>query len=154
MGQRIARYRKLNGWSAQHLADNTDGAVSRPTLANLESGRRTDIGLRQFLAICLALRIPPAALLVDLDDPFATSSLTFPGLAPAALEPSAPQIATAQWLNGQIDDTSTPAAEHVQHLYRRAVAELATANADEVDNVRRRLRRSADPIPDRRGTSH
>lgn len=145
MGQRIARYRKLNGWSAQHLADNTDGAVSRPTLANLESGRRTDIGLRQFLAICLALRVSPAALLVDLDDPDGTSSVTFPGRVPAALEPSAPQIAIAQWLNGQFDDTSTPAARNSRDAYRAAVANLEAANTVAVHGARLRLRGGAPP---------
>lgn len=116
IGKRIARYRKLNGWSAQRLADNTNGALSRATIASIESGRRANIRLDQFLTLCLALRIPPFALLVDLEHPFAPTELRFPGTAPSPLDEQAPNIAVARWLRGQADTRTTPAAHRVAQL--------------------------------------
>lgn len=139
IGQRVAQYRRRNGWSAQRLADNTDGLVSRSTIANLESGRRTDLGLRQFLAICLALRIPPAALLVDLHDPFSPAQVGFPGPAPASLEPAAPQAALALWLNGNLPDSSTAASRHVHQVLALLAEYLETGDKLEADVIRERL---------------
>lgn len=139
IGRRIAAHRKRNGWSAQRLADNTDGAVSRSTIANLESGRKGDLSLRQFLAICLALRVPPAALLLDLDHPFEPAGIVFPGLAPAPLESTAPIIAVAAWLNGNADDRTTPAARHVHTVARLIEEYVDAADAAAVNAARRRL---------------
>lgn len=113
IGKRIARYRKINGWSAQRLADNTDGAISRASLASIESGRRVNLQLGQFLAICLALRIPPVALLIDLEQPFAPMELHFPGAAPRPLDERAPNAALADWLNETPSTPVTPAARRV-----------------------------------------
>jgi transcriptional regulator with XRE-family HTH domain len=146
IGRRVAEYRKRNNWSAQRLADNTDGVVSRSTIANLESGRRRDLGLQQFLALCLALRVPPVALLVDLHDPLTASQVIFPGTAPAPLEPSAPQAALARWLDGDWPDTSTAAARHVHSLLSLLTAYLDTENDVELDAVRERLSNAA-PSP-------
>lgn len=65
LGQRIAYYRKLNGWSAERLAQEAGEGVTRAILAQLEAGRRDSVSLQQFMAICLALAVPPAALLAD-----------------------------------------------------------------------------------------
>lgn len=70
IGRRISAYRKLNGWTAADLAahaSSEDVSLSREMLAKIESGKRADIGLQQLLAIAWAMRIPPAALLYDLD---------------------------------------------------------------------------------------
>jgi transcriptional regulator with XRE-family HTH domain len=132
IGARIARYRKMNHWSARQLADHTDGTVSRDTIANIENGRRTDITVRQFLALALALRVPPAALLTDLEHPFEPSTIHFPGTIPAPLDDAAPAIAIARWLNGQTDDDTTPAARWVAHVTGLLTEYLGIADRDEV----------------------
>jgi transcriptional regulator with XRE-family HTH domain len=139
LGRRLAAYRKRNGWSAQRLADNTGGAVSRATIANLESGRRGDLGLRQFLALCLALRIPPTALLLDLEALTATTGDVFPGAAPAPLEPAAPVGLLAQWLDGRIGTDATPAARHAARLRASVDERLAASDAAAAAQARARI---------------
>jgi transcriptional regulator with XRE-family HTH domain len=135
IGERIAHYRKLNGWTAQQLATNTDGAVSRATIANIESGRRAHLGLEQFLAICLALRVPPVALLVDLEQPFEPAEIQFPGSAPRPLDPVAPNSSIARWLNGQHPVVATRAGRRVAQIleltevYRSVIDAVAAAEA-------------------------
>lgn len=116
IGRRIAHYRKLNGWSARQLAENTDGAITRDTIANIENGRRADLTVRQLLGIALALRVPPTVLLTDLQHPFEPSNIVFPGPAPAPLEQAAPHIAVAAWLNTQTANDTTPAARWVTRV--------------------------------------
>lgn len=139
LGHRVAAYRKRNGWSAQRLADNTGGVVSRATIANLESGRRADIGLRQFLALCLALRVPPTALLLNLDEPFTAIGDVFTGAAPAPLGSTAPVGLLAQWLDGRIGAEGTPAARYAAHLRAVIDSHLATADAAAAAEVRARI---------------
>ena len=135
IGQRIARYRRLNRWSARQLADATDGALTRDTVANIENGRRTDVSVRQFLAIALALRIPPTALLIDFEHPFELSEIRFPGTAPAPLEHTAPQIALAAWMNGQGTNDSTPAARWVDHVTALLAGYLAAKDGVEAHDA-------------------
>jgi transcriptional regulator with XRE-family HTH domain len=111
LGDRIARYRRLNGWSAQQLADETDGAVSRSTIANVETGRREDLTVTQFVAICMALRLPPSALLLDVEKPFETAGIAFPGDAPAPFGPEAPVVKVARWVDGREAFAESPATE-------------------------------------------
>jgi transcriptional regulator with XRE-family HTH domain len=139
LGRRIAHYRKLNGWSARQLADNTDGVLTRATIANIESGRRDDIHLSQFLAICLALRVPPHALLVDLERPLDPASMRFPGPAPAPLSDDAPSAAFLGWLRGHTRTTTTAAARRVDHLTGLIEDYLAALDADEIADARSRL---------------
>lgn len=139
LGKRIAHYRKLNGWSARQLADNTDGVLTRATIANIESGRRDDIHLSQFLAICLALRVPPHALLVDLERPLAPAPVRFPGPAPAPLTDDAPGAAFLNWLRGHTRTTTTAAARRVDHLTGLIDDYLAALDADEIADARSRL---------------
>jgi transcriptional regulator with XRE-family HTH domain len=139
IGRRIARYRKLNRWSARQLAENTDGAVSRDTIANLENGRRTDMTVRQFLAIALALRVPPAALLTDLEHPLEPTDLRFPGRAPAPLDSAAPAITVTAWLNGQAGDDTTPAARWVNQVTGLLAEYLATLDSSEASDALDRI---------------
>ncbi|MDP9115686.1 MAG: helix-turn-helix domain-containing protein [Actinomycetota bacterium] len=139
IGQRIARYRKMNHWSARQLAEATDGALTRDTIANIESGRRTDITVRQFLAIALALRIPPTALLVDLEHPLTPSGIQFPGSAPAPLERTAPHITLAGWLNGQTPNDTSSAGRWVTHVTTLLTEYLAAADNAEAQDALDRI---------------
>jgi transcriptional regulator with XRE-family HTH domain len=139
IGKRIARYRALNGWSAQQLASNTDGAISRDSIANIESGRRADMSLQQFLAIALALRVPPTALLVDLERPLDPSNIRFPGAAPAPLEPTAPHVAVASWLNAATGGDTTNAARWVSHVTALLTDYVATTDAAAMHDVLDRI---------------
>lgn len=73
VGQRIAKYRRLEGWSAQRLADAT--GLTRSVIANIENGRRPDITIRELTDVSAALGIPPVAILFPLDRPFAMTSI-------------------------------------------------------------------------------
>ena len=139
IGARIARYRKLNRWSARQLAENTDGAVTRDTIANIENGRRSEITVRQFLNIALALRVPPAALLTDLEHPLEPSDIAFPGTAPAPLERAAPHVAVAAWLNGQAVNDTTNAARWVTRVTALLAEYLAALDTAEVNDARDRI---------------
>lgn len=70
LGERVAHYRRLNGWSAEVLADLThDASITRDVIANIEYGRRKDVGVMQLWAIARALRVPLVSLLIPIDDP-------------------------------------------------------------------------------------
>ncbi|GAA2125132.1 hypothetical protein GCM10009825_01190 [Arthrobacter humicola] len=69
MGRRIAAYRKSEGMTAQDLAE--DAGMSRSVIANIENGRRDDITVSELLAISRALRVPPVAILFDVNRPMA-----------------------------------------------------------------------------------
>lgn len=68
IGRRITAYRKLNGWTMQELATQTEG-VSKEVIANVESGRRNDLTVRQLMDIAAALQVTPLALMFDLERP-------------------------------------------------------------------------------------
>lgn len=144
IARRIVRYRKLNGWSAQRLADNTDGLLSRATIASIESGRRANLRLDQFLAICLALRVPPVALLVDLERPFDVTELQFPGATASPLDLHAPNAAAARWLTGSDAILATPAARRVAEICDLIDAYLAARDAYEAGRAVHRLRPGTD----------
>lgn len=75
IGKRLAKYRKLAGLSAQQLSDKIWGEMSRAVIANIESGRKSDITIDQLLAIAWALDIPPLALAVSAETPFERISI-------------------------------------------------------------------------------
>lgn len=70
LGKRLTKYRKLAGLSAQQLSDRVNGEISRSVIANIESGRKTDVTVDQLLALSWALDIPPVALALPLDQPY------------------------------------------------------------------------------------
>lgn len=70
-GDRLARYRKAAGISAQRLADEI--GATRAVINNIESGRREDMTVGQLVQIAHALGIPAAALAANIYDPFGPS---------------------------------------------------------------------------------
>jgi transcriptional regulator with XRE-family HTH domain len=69
IGSRISRYRKMAGLSARELSDKMGGEMSRGVIANIESGRKTDVTIDQLLALSWALDVPPVALALPLEEP-------------------------------------------------------------------------------------
>ncbi|WP_285063697.1 helix-turn-helix transcriptional regulator [Frigoribacterium sp. ME-P-080] len=68
-GARLAKYRKMAGFSARELSDRINGEISRGVIANIESGRKTDVTVDQMLTLAWALDIPPVALALPLEEP-------------------------------------------------------------------------------------
>jgi transcriptional regulator with XRE-family HTH domain len=71
LGIRVQRYRKRKGWTAQQLADATDGKVSRSVIANIESGRRSAPSVGDIVTLAIALGVPLLALVYDVEGPWA-----------------------------------------------------------------------------------
>ncbi|THG32865.1 helix-turn-helix domain-containing protein [Naasia lichenicola] len=137
LGSRIHHYRKLNRWSAQQLANHTGGEVSRSIIASIESGRREDLTVRQFMAICFALQIPPAALLVDLEKPFERQPEDRGGTPYASGSTAA---AVTHWLHGQANITPRlPSSVRVDQVLRLVDAYLDDLDTLAIANVRGRL---------------
>lgn len=70
IGKRIADYRRLAGLSARELAERAGTGLTRGVIANLESGRKSDLTVDQLLAISATLGVPPMALALPIDRPF------------------------------------------------------------------------------------
>lgn len=70
IGKRIAEYRRLAGLSARELAERAGTGLTRGVIANLESGRKSDLTVDQLLAISATLGVPPMALALPIDRPF------------------------------------------------------------------------------------
>jgi|GEM_PF-4578081 len=69
-GKRLAKYRKLAGLSAQQLSERVGGVLSRSVIANIESGRKSEVTVDQLLALAWVLDIPPAVLALPAETPF------------------------------------------------------------------------------------
>lgn len=69
IGARVARYRKMAGLSARELSNKIGGEISRGVIANIESGRKTDVTIDQLIALAWALDVPPVALALPLEEP-------------------------------------------------------------------------------------
>lgn len=69
VGERIARYRKLNGLTAAQLAVRVGDPLTRDVLAKIENGRRDTLDTRLVLSIAWALRVPPIALIFPINRP-------------------------------------------------------------------------------------
>ncbi|MCC2032182.1 helix-turn-helix domain-containing protein [Microbacterium allomyrinae] len=68
IGKRLARYRKLAGFSAHELAERA--GLTRSVIANIENNRRTDITVSEVIALSQALDVPPLVLMLPVDRPF------------------------------------------------------------------------------------
>jgi transcriptional regulator with XRE-family HTH domain len=69
IGRRVAGYRRANRMSAEQLAARVGGGLTRAAVTKLENGYRVDLSSELLVEIAFALRIPPIALLLPLDDP-------------------------------------------------------------------------------------
>lgn len=69
IGERLAKYRRIAGLSAQKLSDKTEGRISRGTIARIESGAKVDLTIDEVVLLCLALGISPVALVLPLETP-------------------------------------------------------------------------------------
>jgi len=65
--------------SASALADATDGAVTRDTIANLESGRKRVIDVWEVIVLAKALEVSPLSLIYPPDPSNAEGALVFSG---------------------------------------------------------------------------
>ena len=69
IGKRVVKYRKLAGISARELSERIGGELSRGVIANIESGRKTDVTIDQLVALAWALDVPPVVLALPVDEP-------------------------------------------------------------------------------------
>lgn len=76
IGKRLAKYRRLSGLSARELADQAGMGLTRGVVANIESGRKSDITVDQLIALSTVLRIPPVALALPVESPYSWLLLT------------------------------------------------------------------------------
>lgn len=75
IGERLGKYRRVAGLSAQELSDNLGGSLSRGVIANIESGRKTDVTIDQLIELSWALGVPPVALALPIEQPFSWVSV-------------------------------------------------------------------------------
>ncbi|WP_158613285.1 helix-turn-helix domain-containing protein [Frigoribacterium sp. PhB160] len=96
-GRRLAKYRKLAGLSARELSEALGGEMSRGVIANIESGRKTDITIDQLIALAWALDVPPVVLALPVDEPYrAVRTVSSPGELVAVRS-----WALAKWFEGK-----------------------------------------------------
>lgn len=70
IGERLARYRRMAGYSAQRLSDITEGQISRGTIARIETGVKVEITVDELIILAMALGISPVALALPLTNPY------------------------------------------------------------------------------------
>ena len=77
IGARIRAARRERGFrTTRELAEVLSGTkITESVLENIESGRKADLSLSQFLSIAYALRVPPSFLLAPLVHPAASLDL-------------------------------------------------------------------------------
>ena len=76
IGKRISFYRQLSGLSARELAEKAGMGLTRGVVANIESGRKTDITVDQLLAIADVLGVPPVVIALPVEQPFRFTRIT------------------------------------------------------------------------------
>jgi len=57
--------------SARELAEQAGYGLTRGVIANIESGRKTDITVNQLIALSVTLGVPPVVLALPIDEPYA-----------------------------------------------------------------------------------
>ena len=76
IGKRVAKYRKIAGLSARELSEKLGGELSRGVIANIESGRKTDVTIDQLIALAWALDVPPVMLALPIEEPSVNVRMT------------------------------------------------------------------------------
>ncbi|OYN81698.1 helix-turn-helix domain-containing protein [Mycolicibacterium sphagni] len=118
----VRRLRQVRGWSAQKVADRCAQlglpSVTRPVIADLESGRRKWVSTAELIVLARALDTAPLALLYP--DPAASEARMLPHLRTTATY-------ALQWFSGLVDDpTTNPVADdavaYAQNLRRLQIA--------------------------------
>lgn len=114
IGKRVAKYRQMNGQSAEELAISSGAGFSRPVIANIETGRKKELSVSQLLGLAVGLGVSPAALLFDIDDPSGDS-----GIVDSAGDRIA-VLHAVDWMSGharlELLGPSRPAREHTQSI--------------------------------------
>lgn len=152
IGSRIAQYRRIAGLSARELAEQAGRNLTRGVIANIESGRKTDITVDQMLAIAAVLGVPPMSIALPVDSPMRYVDLT-DGSAPI----SAPVWVLGEWFRdepvGQVilrTPASTVARTTTRMIndYRERMADVVwkRGTPDEVQQAARDLRLRADEL--------
>ncbi len=98
VAQAIRQLRKDRGRSAQWLADRTAElgyTVTRPVIADLESGRRKYVTTVELMVLARALNTAPIALLYP--DPLSGDSIE---MLPGSM---ASKMVALQWFSGEVD---------------------------------------------------
>jgi transcriptional regulator with XRE-family HTH domain len=67
LGGRLKRARLSRGVSAKTLETYVGGEVTRSVIANIESGRKSDLTTRELVILCRALDIRPQELVPELN---------------------------------------------------------------------------------------
>lgn len=71
MGKQIRRYRDQNGLTARELADRCEELghrVEYQVIANMETGRRSNVPVAEVFVLAAALGVPPAMLVMAIGD--------------------------------------------------------------------------------------
>ncbi len=76
LGKRLATYRRQRGLSAQKLADQSGGRITRFTIAAIESGRKKAPSMEEIGLLAALLGVPPIALILPLDRPYSRVEVT------------------------------------------------------------------------------
>ncbi|WP_430868311.1 helix-turn-helix domain-containing protein [Demequina aurantiaca] len=119
VGANLAALREQAGVSGQQLADLTEAhgdEISRSTIANLESGRKSSVSVAEIALLAAALGVSPMRLLFD---PTGSEVETLPGLTTSQAE-AADWFAGLKQLPIDSSDASTePEFSGPLPLYRR-----------------------------------
>ncbi|WP_166789412.1 helix-turn-helix domain-containing protein [Cryobacterium sp. TMS1-20-1] len=101
IGKRVARYRQMNGQSAEELATRSGKGFSRPVIANIETGRKKELTVSQLIGLSIGLGVSPAALLFDIHEPMSESGLPMRGPAVEQPQGNIPVIEAVEWMSSR-----------------------------------------------------
>ncbi len=72
LGRRLQKYRAEEGYTVEEVAEVSE--LSAAVINAIESGKRSDVYVGEIFSLAHALRVPPAALLFDIEHPFQSYS--------------------------------------------------------------------------------
>lgn len=136
IGQRLSRYRRIAGLSARELSERCGYGLTRGVIANIESGRKTDISVDQLIALSAALGIPPAALALPLDEPYRFVRLTDGSEGRHAMR----AVRAMDWFNG-VSTIFRDQRTGVKPTHATGVAETLIRTLRQLLVIERQIRR-------------